>query len=486
MPADSPGGKQGFRSRVANALRPKKSRQTLRKGNNASTPDLRSTSSRAGSDNVPEMPSLAPLQAHREKYRAAHAQVDTQLGENLDYTSMLHSLGIHDLDSGGQDEREIDYRPPGEPQIASLPSDLWTEIADYLNPTDAASLAVASITLYRRLGPRPWRILQRPENHEYKNDFLCCLDRQFPHHLLCFPCAKYHLRTQEGHERLKPADVVNPLFDCPNMYNSLLPPQRHRITHGRTLPYTFVQLALRARRFSPAYGIPPDSLARRWRRDGWTHHTRYHIHKGHLLMRVVSSCFAEPDLPPTSMRVLLYSQSDYWPYFSACPHWRDGELMNVCKCALTHIPKPRETAGLQGLEHKAKDKIHGRPYDPNAIASLCGKCRPMRRCPECPTEYLVEVKLTEDRSSPKSIHFRHAIVVTRWSDLGDGSTPTKSPEWAACNGLRDGYDSFKEIGHRAISSIFESAITVDTLPGQRIISMNPKKKKLGEEGNDWY
>ena len=203
-------------------------------------------------------------------------------------------------------------------------------------------------------------------------------------------------------------------------------------------------------------------------------------------MRVVSSHVAEPALPPTAKRVLLYSQSDYWPYFSACAHWRDGELMEACKCALDHIPKPRQTAGLQGIEHKMKDKLAGRVFDPNAIASLCGKCQPMRRCPECPTEYLIEIKLTEDRSSPQSIYFRQAIIVTRWSDLGDGSTPTKSREWAACNGLCDDYDSFKEIGRRAISSIFESAITPDTLPGQRVISMNPKGTKLGERGNDWY
>lgn len=499
MPADTPEGKQGFRSFVSNALRPKKSRQVLRKGN-ASTPDLTSTrasssrrpstrgsSTRESNEDVPEMPSLAPLQAHREKYRALHAQVDTQLGENLDYTTIIHSIGIHELNVKDQDDyMDNDKRPPGEPQIASLSSDLWLAIADFLNPTDAASLAFASITLYRRLGPRPWKALNLPENREYRGSFLSYYDYLYPHHLLCFPCAKYHVRTQEGKEKLKPADAVDPLFDCPNMYNSLVRPPRHRITHGRVLPFSFAQLVLRARRFSPAYGIPVESLSRRWRRDDWLHQTRYHIHKGHLLMRVISQRFAEPGLPPSSVRRLLYSQDDYWPYFSVCDHWRDGELMNVCKCALTHIPAPRNNHALMGMENKMKDRFHGRVYHPNTLASLCGTCRPMRRCPECPTEYLVEIRLTEDRADPKDVHFRHAIVVTRWSDLGDGSSPTKSPEWAACNGLRDDYDSFTALGKRAISSIFEAAFTADTLPGQRILSMNPKNKKLGEEGNSWY
>lgn len=484
MPADTSGGKGGFRSFFSNSLRPKKSRQVLRKGN-VSAPDL-PAATQAASKDVPEMPPLAPLQAHREKYKASHAQLDTQLGENRDYTTMIHSIGIQDLTKDTNDPMEYDNRPPGEPQIVSLSPDLWQEIAEYLNPTEAASLAFSTITLYRRLGPRPWKILNLPENREYRCDFLAYLTGFFPHHLLCFPCAIYHIRTQEGNERLQPADVVNPLYDCPNMYNSLLPPPRHRITHARNLPFSFVQLVLRARRYGPEYGIPVESLTRRWKRNGWTHNTRYHIHNGRLLMRVVSQTFAEPGLPPTSQRMLLYSRDDYWPYFSACAHWRDGELMNVCKCALTHVPQPRQTHALLGMEHKMKDTFAGRIYDPNAIASLCGKCRPMRRCPDCPTEYLVEVKLTEDRANPKSIHFRHAIVVTRWSDLGDGSSPRLSPEWAACNGEREGYDSFALLGKRAISSIFESAFTVDTLPGQRIISMNPKNKRLGEEGTNWY
>ncbi|KAF7586590.1 hypothetical protein BBP40_008635 [Aspergillus hancockii] len=245
---------------------------------------------------------------------------------------------------------------------------------------------------------------------------------------------------------------------------------------------------MRAARYGPKYGLPPDSLSRRWRRDGWSHHTRYHLHQGRLLMRVVSTAFADPALTPSQQRLLLYSREDYWPYFSACAHWRDGELMNVCKCALSHIPVPRETAGLQGLEHRAKDMYHRRAHNPNALATLCGKCRPMRRCPECPSEYLVEVKITEDRSSASSKMFRHAIVVTRWCDLGDGRSPRLSREWAAVNGdeAGEGYDSFAVMGKRSISGIFEAAITDDTLPGQRIISMNPKGLKLGEAGNNWY
>lgn len=66
-----------------------------------------------------------------------------------------------------------------------------------------------------------------------------------------------------------------------------------------------------------------------------------------------------------------------------------------------------------------------------------------------------------------------------------------SPEWMAVTGQGEqegepAYDSFKQLGKRSISGIFESAFTYDTIPGQRIVSMNPEGSKLGEEGDDWY
>ncbi|OJK04216.1 hypothetical protein ASPACDRAFT_112652 [Aspergillus aculeatus ATCC 16872] len=549
MSAESPGEKKsGIRAFFAHALRPKKSRQVLRKGYSASTPDLRGAAGlhrpSTTSEDVPPLPSLAPLEAHRLKYRELNANKDSQLGENRDHTAILHTIGDQDFnryDPYGL-EGEYDNRPPGEPHIASLPSQLWVHLAtNYLTLADTASLAFSSKTLHQRLEPLdPFHALSLPSHHTQRINFLTTQDRHLPDYLLCIPCARFHRRTHPGHEKLQPADTLNPLFTCPEARNPLNAPPRHRITHNRILPYTFVQLAMRAHRFGPEYGIPFAALSRRWRRTEWSHQTRFQIHNNHLLMRVTSTRFADPGLPPSTVRLLLYSREDYVPYFSVCAHWRDGNLMAACKCALSHIPVPRETAALQGLEHRAKDLLHRRVYNPNALTTLCGKCRPMRRCPECPSEYLIEIKLTEDRSegSAHNLRFRHAIVVTRWCDLGDGSAPSRSREWAACCGVDgsagdhqgkthqtpkrilaeggpagegvvggnddDGdspaagneggtssssnriYDSFKEIGKRSISGTFESMITDDTLPGQRVISMNPSGKKLGEEGNSWY
>ncbi|KAF7592649.1 hypothetical protein BBP40_012611, partial [Aspergillus hancockii] len=206
MSAESPGERRsGFRAFFAGALRPKKSRQVLRKGFSSSTPNLQA--GLHSKEKVPEMPSLAPLEAHRLKYREANLGKDTQLGESRDHTAMLHSIGVGDLDPSDPNAQlnHNDNRPPGEPMIASLTPALWANVASYLNPAERASLAFTSKTLFTRLGPEPWLSLNLPENRDHRADFLTSQDKLYPHHLLCFPCGKYHLRTQEGHETLQPA-----------------------------------------------------------------------------------------------------------------------------------------------------------------------------------------------------------------------------------------------------------------------------------------
>ncbi|KAK4984459.1 hypothetical protein LTR50_006583 [Elasticomyces elasticus] len=392
----------------------------------------------------------------RSKSTTSGIALNTQTGERRDDTEMLHSLVHRDsADSVSQSQWEADLpRRPGEFVITSLSPQLWKQAATYMTPSGIASLAFSCKAFHSLLGSEALNDLNAPENHQYKIEFLVPMDGFLPDHLLCFPCAKYHLRTRRGQE--------------------LRPPPRIRLTPGRTLPFAFVQLALRAQRYSPDYGIQLMSLSRRWncRDSSWLHHTQYTIHHGHLLLRVVSTCHAAPGLTQAGERHLLYSREDYTPYFSVCAHWKDGELMNLCKCALRHIPK-------------RKIKIGQRPRDlaqVPALVTLCNECRPMRRCPECPTEYLIELRLVEDKNDSFD-KFKQAIIVTRWSDLGDGTSPS-SPEWAACNGEGD-FDSFAAVGNRAISAIFESHFS-DNLSIQRVVSLNPKKEKRGEAGHNWY
>ena len=442
-----------------------------------------------------------------ERDYSVFSQAST-LVNNEDHTDMMHRLAHHDsfdslvdqvvikklkdpyFDSQDANALEIinTLTEIHARQFAALPVDAWKKIASFLRPADAASLAISTKTLYQKLGTEYLLALNDNGNQHEKIPFLHRLDQQLPRHLLCFPCAKFHLRNNPGKEVLKADYVANPLFNCSNTRSSFLP--RMRLVHGRELPYSFVQLALRSEKHFSVHGIAVDSLARRWKckESDWSHRSRYMVHNGHLLMRVVSQAYALPDaeMTETRQRHLLYDREEYTPFFSVCAHWKDGDLMHLCKCALSHIPSP-PASYIQQL--KKAPKISRTAAHPCFIVRGCDDCRPARRCPECPTEYLIEVQMAEDKQDPVR-PFKHVLVVTRWSDLGDGSSPYTNPEWAAIKGLDSGaagevYDSFSHVGRRAVSGIFESSIS-GSIPGQRMISLNPKNKKLGEEGHGWY
>lgn len=452
---------------------------------------LRKRSAPATSRKKPDLAPKKPgLQTRNASFPAISVagewERDAQTGERKDHTEMLHSLAHR-----GSEESLIEKTQqlfagvppqPGSDFMSRLPRKVWQQTLQELPLADAASLALSCKAFRDFVGTSVWRSLNDDPNLVSKADFLQRLDKDLPNHLLCFSCVIYHVRTHKGQETLRPTNVANPLFDCPQAFNPEKKISRTRLTVGRSLPFTFVQLVLRAHKFSAGHGIPLDSMSRRYKdRDGeWSHQTRFAIVNGHLLVRVISSAFAAPALPPAGLRKLLYSHDDNFnPYFSVCPHWRDGELMPAVKCALSHIPHRREVGGVVGVAEKVKYHLH--PQNP--LITLCSECRPMRRCPECPSEYLIEVRMQEDKSDPYKL-FKYAVVVTRWSDLGDGSSP-QSPEWAACNGQAE-YDSFTALGRRAISGVFESQFTVEQIPGQKIISMNPNKQKRGEAGHDWY
>ena len=455
---------------------------------------------------------------------------DKQTGEIVDHTEMLHSLGLNDDkndDFVGQTYHHEDdsSREPGEQVIAKLTTNLWHRIISSLDPADVASITLSCKSFHKLVDREVFSVLNQSQHHREKTRFLSHLDHHLPDHLLCFSCAKFHRRLQPGRESLKPTNVLNPIFACPHMHNPSKRVSRIRLTTGRTIPFTFVQLVTRSARYTSRHGIPLVDLSRRYKDHEpslWSHNTRFELVEGHLLMRVISTCFPPPPpLPPAALRRLLYTPNeDYNPYFSVCPHWRDGNLMPAVKHALGHIPEPLTGGGPQ----RVVDNVDRRFFHPiNPIVTLCPEiCRPMRRCPHCPTEYLIEVKMAEDRveSDPRR-RFKQALVVTRWSDLGDGSGPFPelSKEWAAVSGCdiasvfpkgsrsRAGgfegdemrgevqagvepgqYDSFAELGKRAISGTFEaeSTTTGDTLPGQRMINMNPQHDKKGEAGHSWY
>lgn len=451
-------------SRLATVFRPKRSKKNL---------------------NIQADTSLTTILQHEHGslcndtiFKSDARTLDEQTGERRDNTAMLHELAHYGSFESFDNETKLsveNLHVPGERNISRLPCILWQKIATYLSLCDIVCLATTSKTLLHRIGTKHWHLLQEPEYEEEKIKFLITLNQRLPQHLLCFPCAKYHKRTKIGNETLRPTMVLNPLFECASVgrYGKTQP--KIRLTPGHTLPFSFVQLVTRAHNYTPSHGIPVLDLCRRYkdREGGWNHQTRYYIHQGHLLLRVISQKFAASGLPVSGQRHLLYSREDYKPYFSCCSHWRDGDLMDICKCALSHITDPYQMTLKQSTIQRSPSS--------SLLGSLCSFCRPMRRCPECPTEYLVELKLSEDIKDP-IFRFKQSIVITRWSDLGSGFSP--SQEWSAVNG-EAAYESFARLGKRAISATFEAQSGV-AIPGQRLISLNPKNLKRSEKANDWY
>lgn len=432
-----------------------------------------------------------------------------------DHTEMMHGLSMRDsMESliGGEfdgsllddhDPAMVALRKRNDALLSSVPQRIWQLMAIYLSPADRAQLALASKWLLRNLGgDEMFAALNRPENQREKLKLLRHLDRHFPNHLLCFACVTYHRRIQPGHEK-PPGDKFSattiPAMVCPAAHLRIFATtQNTRLTTSRILPYAFVQLPLRSYRYGPTHGVPAERLAREWTTKSgfnsggqprWRHSTRYVVDSRtrHLLLRVRSHAFAPPNLPPAGMRHLLYEREEYTTYFSACAHWADGELMQVCKCALSHIPEARPRGVAEQLKRGPQAMAHNLAHtrkDWDSQARECGFCQPARRCPKCPSEYLVKVNLVEDRSSrdPHEL-FKFAIVVMRYVDLGDGSGPGFSPEWDAVNGVLENYDSLALLGKRAIMGTFES-IATGSVPGMpRMISMNPKMRTGARDGN---
>lgn len=424
-----------------------------------------------------------------------------------DPTDMIHGLSIRDsmeslvgdaLEYGLLDENDprlLALRRRREAILSAVPKGIWEIIAAYLSPADTAQLALASKIFLDNLGDGVFAALDHPENRIEKLKFLNHLNRHLPNHLLCFVCARYHRRIQPGLEQLPTAASENPVVACPAANLRISLSQRTKLTHSRILPYTFVQLPLRAHRYGLAYGIPADRMAREWTKSGldggqprWRHSTRYTVDAktGHLLLCVRSHTFAAPHLPPAGMRHLLYEREEYTPYFSVCAHWADGELMAVCKCALLHVPDPQPRSVAEQIKKGPHALAHNlvHTHKDGDSARECSFCQPARRCPKCPSEYVVKITMVEDRNArdPHAL-FRFALVVTRYVDLGDGSGPGLSPEWDAANGIFDGYDSIAMVGRRSIMGTFES-IANGSVPGMpRMISMNPKMRTGGRDGD---
>lgn len=383
---------------------------------------------------------LVPRHSGPEPEEGGSPNVDTQ--KELEEAEGDPGLETSESDSATSDDFETEavtpyvsdssaaQSPRGSVDMSlQLPSEVWHMIASYLPSESAASLALTSRTMRLYLGTTYWQRLSSEDNRAKRATFLEHMDDQLPDHVLCYRCAKYHYRrnrerehwTQEYHH----ACPISEIGTGPQM------------TKYRVFPTELYQLTMRAHFYGVNFGIPLSALNRRWTSEssesGWRHHSRCAILDNHLFVKVQSIHWVEAKMSPSELRIVIAER--YGERFAHCKHI--GQTFDrFCRCAVRHV----RVSGIR--------------------ASDCADCRPLRRCAQCPTEYLVEIKLLEDRNALDPLtRFRHALVVSRWSDLGNGSVA--SPEWLACNSAGDDQPRWTTSGwnsarQRTIRSKFEA------------------------------
>ena len=328
--------------------------------------------------------------------------------------------------------------------LLRVPTELWLLIVDSLDPCSAASLACVNRQTSRLLGAEVWKALNEPSNRSHKVRFLQFSEHAFPKHVLCHACGIYHPRRNFGkdHRLLQSTTITTSAKNsvAQNCARSELIPSV-RLTFDVALPFTLAHLVTQRQRHgnSSEWGIPLSVLSKSWSpaisdwttTAEWFHRAKFVIDKrGHLLMKVSSTFWTAADLTDCERRLALSCRKDYTANYSTCPHEALGSrLFRICECALGHIPSTKSSlSGSKGPK--------GTPFTPpqRMGAGGCATCLPLFRCLVCPTEYKIGVQLKEFRIGRGALAFRHAIVVTRWSDLGDAWAPY-SPEWRACGSL---------------------------------------------------
>jgi hypothetical protein len=307
-----------------------------------------------------------------------------------------------------------------------LPPELWLDIIEFLSPASAASLTYTCRWMYNQYGERPCSILKLPGHEQDKLELLSYLDADLPKHRLCHPCAIFHRRKSLGAEQKEvKANYGGCWIGCERRAGET------KLGTGYSLTWPSIRSVMRACRFGPEYGMSLDVLARVWENDdGWKHRAEPSIVNGRLLMKVQSA------LPVDWATESIFKNriSDIMRH-----SWL-GCLQEIVKCALHHIRS-----------------------DESYTIGDCF-CKSLRRCPECPTEYMIETKRISNisgdmRKSMEARGVQHVLIVTKWMDYGEGKSPL-SPEWqalATCNSFSP-LDQISTCDIRNIRSRFERSI----------------------------
>lgn len=298
-------------------------------------------------------------------------------------------------------------RPPSVDQhenpgttLIKLPPELLHMITEHLLPNDTASLILCNHALLRTLGTRHWSSLHPGKgNEKYRELFLTALTRDLPRHFFCHHCSRLHLQDNLGPPgpALQPKNrllCIEHHLDAGNRLRQCV--QVHRIESRYSFTFPHLQLAMKRHFYGIKHGISTESLS----------FTEVQVFLGEdEIERVITLLSVEARIcsKPTSLCLRI----QHWALISSTN--RDMLLsktgfVQICDHLSTHSSEISRLVQsiLEPRRPEVEDQIRTELF----------------RCRRCNTNFQLEIKDLGDEGL--------ALVITKWLDLGSGSTPTDS------------------------------------------------------------
>ena len=298
---------------------------------------------------------------------------------------------------------QLQYGAQRPKSLSGLPTEIVQMIAQYVSPVDAASLAFCSRTLVYLLGRRQWDF----SDSTVRSQFLARLERDYPALFYCESCSILHPRDAIG----PPGPAFQPEISLRRHTDKNEPPSlslwRSVDVHPMHSLYDFnfmhLQLAMKRYHHGPEHGIPTESLA--YTEVRWFEERSVTT----LLSVEARACCDQTKPSPMCLRIQNWalvgggasrSAEDFLSkigFIWICTHLsvRDANISQFVRSELDVY-----------AYYYAEDG--GRPPSGNDD-NIFFKCR------MCAIDYRLQVRRCGDEGP--------ALVITKWLDLGAGSTP---------------------------------------------------------------
>ncbi|KAF2464446.1 uncharacterized protein BDR25DRAFT_381015 [Lindgomyces ingoldianus] len=306
-----------------------------------------------------------------------------------------------------EDKYNFHYHDSNPTMLNILPYELLLHITSFLPLSSIASLSLINrFMMYCMRTPDPWTKFQFPEYLHDRCEFLLLLDRDYPHHLLCHECGKFHPRdsSEKDGSRVSKGFTCRKWMDKNSISSLVLNPRRY--------DWQEVQTTMRAFRFGPNYGDshalncdfrPVISNAGWWPSPNSTY------------LGGSKGGWASKALALSVDDRLLLREQFFWAFPRHVRNWHPAWL-----------PRPGD---IRSCRHAPRNMIIDGVGDAMRNAAKPSRCLPQAstgktyRCVICPTEFTIDVVPLPRRKG------LFVLVFTRYLDLGEYTANTVVQEF---------------------------------------------------------